>query len=550
MLRLTTFGGISLTQDGKPVVGAAAGQRRLAILILLAESGHRGFDRDTLAAMLWPDSEPEQARHSLHQALYAMRRAHGEEVFLGTRMLQLNAAFFSADMWDFEAAIRRRQFEEAASLYRGPFAHGFSFAGVPDVEHRLDAMRSRFARDHAVAVEALAADATKRGDHSRRARWWQSLADADPLSARTTAELVDALVAAGEKVQALQAALRHESLVRSEFGSAPDPEIVKRILRLRAAQPPGADTNGRQGVLANDRAAPTLDTAAEAAAAAKEERRLSRLARAFGPRYRIDSPIEDGSLLTSYGATAAQGHRVEVHVVHAHIVAMTSVSRFLDVFKRVAALGKSGVHPVFDFGSSEDVLYYVTPERSHPSLRERLRQERELPVRDALAIAHDVAVALAHAHASGVRHGDLRPKHIMLGATGTSVGAFGVIDGVAPDAEWRATSTVVTFGSPAYLSPEQLMGDVQADARSDVYAFGCIAYEMLAGEPPFGRPSRGSGLGRKLTQSPPRLRSIRESVPEPFEHIIHTCLSRLPADRYASGEVLAAQLAPLLSSLM
>jgi DNA-binding SARP family transcriptional activator len=89
-----------------------------------------------------------------------------------------------------------------------------------------------------LAVEALAADATKRGDHSRRARWWQSLADADPLSARTTAELVDALVAAGEKVQALQAALRHESLVRSEFGSAPDPEIVKRILRLRAAQAP------------------------------------------------------------------------------------------------------------------------------------------------------------------------------------------------------------------------------------------------------------------------------------------------------------------------
>jgi serine/threonine-protein kinase len=79
---------------------------------------------------------------------------------------------------------------------------------------------------------------------------------------------------------------------------------------------------------------------------------------------------------------------------------------------------------------------------------------------------------------------------------------------------------------------------------------GAVAYEMLAGEPPFGRPSRGSGLGRKLTQSPPRLRSIRESVPETLEHIIHTCLSRLPADRYASGEVLAAQLAPLLSNLM
>jgi serine/threonine-protein kinase len=549
MLRLTTFGGIALTQDGKPVVGAAAGQRRLAILILLAESGQRGFDRDTLASMLWPDSESEQARHSLHQALYAMRRAHGDELFMGTRMLHLNPATFSADIWEFEAAIRRRQFEDAAALYRGPFAHGFSFAGESDVEHRLDAMRSRFAREYAAAVEALAADATKHGDHSRRARWWQALADADPLSARTAAELIDALVAAGEKTQALQAALRHESLVKNEFGAAPDPEIVKRILRLRTtgAPGPGSTTNGAPSVLASHRVGPALDSATAAATAAREERRLSKLSRALGTRYRVDSPIEDGSLLTSYGATASQGHRVEVHVVHAHIVAMTSVPRFMDVFKRVAALGRSGVHPVFDFGSDEDVLYYVTPERSHPSLRDRLRQDRELPVRDALAIAHDIAVSLAHAHTSGVRHGDLRPKHIMLGASGTSVGSFGVIDAVAPHAEWRATSTVVTFGSPAYLSPEQLMGDVQADARSDIYAFGCIAYEMLAGEPPFGRPSRGSGLGRKLSQSPPKLRSIRESVPETLEGIVHTCLSRLPADRYASGEALRAELAPLLS---
>jgi eukaryotic-like serine/threonine-protein kinase len=372
------------------------------------------------------------------------------------------------------------------------------------------------------------------------------LADADPLSARTTAELIDALVAAGEKTQALQAALRHESLVREEFGAAPDPEIIKRILRLRTTRAAGTAPGDPRGVLASDRAPRTLEGVAADAVAAKEERRLTRLSRALGARYRIDRLIEEGSLSASYEATASQGHHVEVHAVHAHVVATTSASRFLDVFGRVAALGGSGVHPVFDFGSAEDVLYYVTAQRSPQSLRDRLRQDRELPVRDALAIAHDIAVALAHAHARGVRHGDLRPKHIMLGGTGTSVASFGVVDAVAPDAEWHATSTVVTFGSPAYLSPEQLMGDVQADVRSDIYAFGCIAYEMLAGEPPFGRPSRGSGLGRKLSQPPPRLRAIRESVPESLEHIVHTCLSRLPADRYASGEALCAELGPLV----
>jgi len=547
MLRLTTFGGIALTQNSNPVVGAAASARRLAILILIAESGQRGFDRDALASMLWPDSEPEQARHSLHQALYAMRRSHGDDVIIGTKMLHVSTALFSTDIWEFETAIQRRQFEEAATLYRGPFAQGFSVPEGIDVEQRLDVMRSRFAREYASAVETLATDAARRGDHARRARWWQSLADANPLSARTTAELIDALVAAGEKAQALQAALRHESVVKKEFGTAADPEIVKRILRLRSAAPTQAERSDAPGVIRRDGVSRSLETAENEATAAKEQRRLARLSRALGSRYRIDGPIEEGSLLVTYGAVDSAGHRVEIHAIHAHIVAATSASRFLDVFQRVSALGTTHVNPVFDFGSDEDLFYFVTGERSTPTLRDRLRQERELPVRDAVAIAQDVAAALAHAHAHGVRHGDLRPKHIMFGPTGVRVGAFGVIDAVAPEAEWRATSTVVTFGSPAYLSPEQLMGDVKSDTRSDVYAFGCIVYEMLAGEPPFGRPSRGSGLGRKLTQSPPKLRSIRESVPEALEDVVHTCLARLPADRYATGEALCSEIARLPS---
>jgi serine/threonine-protein kinase len=190
-------------------------------------------------------------------------------------------------------------------------------------------------------------------------------------------------------------------------------------------------------------------------------------------------------------------------------------------------------------------LFYVTPPRSAHGLRDRLARDRELPIGDAITIAFGIAEALAVAHRSGVRHGDLRPKHIDLTPTGPVVASLGVIDAIMPDRDVGDGSTIVTFGSPTYLSPEQLANGRPGDSRSDVYALGCILYEMLAGEPPFGRASRSMGLAPKLTQAPALVRTRRESVPEALERIIHTCLARVPADRYASGEHLARALAEL-----
>src|SRR5205823_943383 len=109
---------------------------------------------------------------------------------------------------------------------------------------------------------------------------------------------------------------------------------------------------------------------------------------------------------------------------------------------------------------------------------------------------------------------------------------FGVIDGVAPKTSAYSSSTFITLGSPTYLSPEQLSGAVQVDEKSDLYAFGCIVYEMLAGEPPFGGSSRLSVVGRKHADVAPRLRSVRVRVPEALDTIVDRCLERLPADRY------------------
>jgi eukaryotic-like serine/threonine-protein kinase len=178
-----------------------------------------------------------------------------------------------------------------------------------------------------------------------------------------------------------------------------------------------------------------------------------------------------------------------------------------------------------------------------PSLREWLVRERALPLRDAVAIADDLAAALAHAHGRGVRHGDLRPKHVLLTRAGVSVAGFGIVEALdLATAGSGASTTAVTIGAPAYLSPEQLAGEVNADERSDLYSLGSILFEMLAGEPPFGGVNLATMLSRKLSQPPPSVRQLRESVPPDLEALVARCLARSPADRFLNAQELAEAL--------
>jgi len=185
------------------------------------------------------------------------------------------------------------------------------------------------------------------------------------------------------------------------------------------------------------------------------------------------------------------------------------------------------------------MVYFATSPVEGPSLRERLARERALPLGDALATAEDLTAALVHAHARGVRHGDLRPKHIVLTRAGLSVAGFGIVEALdLATAGSGASTTAVTIGAPAYLSPEQLSGEVGADERSDLYSLGTILFEMLAGEPPFGG-NLAAILSRKLSHPAPPVRQLRESVPLDLEAILARCLARSPADRFQNALELA-----------
>ena len=177
-------------------------------------------------------------------------------------------------------------------------------------------------------------------------------------------------------------------------------------------------------------------------------------------------------------------------------------------------------------------------------MRDRLAREKQLPVADALRIARDVADALDHAHAHGVVHRDIKPGNILLEDGHAVVADFGIARAVSAVRGEALTETGLSVGTPLYMSPEQAVGEPNLDGRSDQYSLACVLYEMLVGQPPFTGATAQAILARRLTDAPPSLRAVRESVPADVERAIARALSRTPADRFPTAREFGAALRP------
>src|SRR5512146_3070148 len=168
------------------------------------------------------------------------------------------------------------------------------------------------------------------------------------------------------------------------------------------------------------------------------------------------------------------------------------------------------------------------------SLRDRITAERQLPLAEAIRITGQVADALAYARARGVVHRDVKPENILLSGDEALVADFGIAR-AADAAGERLTETGIVVGTPAYMSPEQGAGDAAIDGRADVYALGCVLYEMLAGQPPFTGPSAQAVLARHALDPVPPLRTIRPDLPEAVDRTVLRALAKAPADRFESA---------------
>jgi serine/threonine-protein kinase len=277
------------------------------------------------------------------------------------------------------------------------------------------------------------------------------------------------------------------------------------------------------------------------------------LAEALGDLYAIERELGRGGMATVYLARDLKHDRlVALKLLHEEVGAAVGPDRFLREIRMAARLQHPHILSVHDSGESAGRRWYTMPFVEGESLRDRLRRERQLPVSDAVRIAREVADALGYAHAHGVVHRDIKPENILLSGYPTGdrgagewhalVADFGVAKAVAPDGGDGVTQTGVVIGTPAYMSPEQSLGDSVLDGRSDLYSLGCVLYEMLAGEAPYSGTSAQAIVAKRLLEPIPHVSTVRDSVPPSVERALERLLARTAADRYHDASAFIADL--------
>ena len=269
-----------------------------------------------------------------------------------------------------------------------------------------------------------------------------------------------------------------------------------------------------------------------------------RLRAALADRYELDREIGSGGMAHVYRAHDRQHDRdVAIKVLRPELAAALGTERFLREIHIEARLQHPHILPLYDSGVADGFLYYVMPYVAGETLRDLIRREKQLPLGDAIRIARDVAEALSYAHAHDVLHRDIKPANILLSGEHAVVADFGIAKALSAVDEEALTGTGIAIGTPEYMSPEQGTGEQGADRRSDIYALGCVLYEMLAGQPPFTGRTAQSILARHRHDTPPSLRVVRPALPPEIEQAVETALAKVPADRFATAQEFAEALA-------
>jgi serine/threonine-protein kinase len=262
---------------------------------------------------------------------------------------------------------------------------------------------------------------------------------------------------------------------------------------------------------------------------------LAHIQSALAGRYRVDREVGRGGMATVFRAEDLRHQRpVALKVLRPDIAAGLGAERFLREVTITAQLNHPHILPLLDSGEADGLLYYVMPFVAGESLRDRITREGQLPLDDALEIARQVGAALSYAHSHGVVHRDIKPENILLSAGEAVVADFGIARAVTEAGEGHLTETGISIGTPAYMSPEQASGEQRIDGRTDIYALGCVLYEMLSGDAPYLASTPQAVLAKKLTEPTPRISVVRETVPASVEAALARALARTPADRYAT----------------
>ena len=266
-----------------------------------------------------------------------------------------------------------------------------------------------------------------------------------------------------------------------------------------------------------------------------DQSQIDRLRTALADRYQIGRELGAGGMATVFLAHDIKHDRqVAIKVLRPELAAVIGAERFLVEIKTTAHLQHPHILPLFDSGAADHFLFYVMPYVEGESLRDRMEREKHLPIADAVRISTEVASALDYAHRHGVIHRDIKPENILLHDGQALVADFGIALALHTVGKTRMTESGMSIGTPHYMSPEQAMGEREITSRSDIYALGCVTYEMLAGEPPFTGPTAQAIVAKVMTESPRPLLAQRRTIPPHVEDAVLTALEKLPADRFST----------------
>ena len=273
---------------------------------------------------------------------------------------------------------------------------------------------------------------------------------------------------------------------------------------------------------------------------------LDRFTSAHPDRYAIEREIGRGGMATVYLAIDQQHDRpVALKALHPELTSTVTADRFLREIAVTARLAHPHILPLIDSGEINGVLYYVAPYVEGGSLREMLVTKGKLTLDDTLKIVREVADALDYAHRQHLVHRDIKPENILMQEGHAVVADFGIVRALNAAAGDQLTQTGALLGTAAYMSPEQAGGEHDVDGRSDVYALGCMVYEMLAGQPPFTGPSVQAIITKRFTEPAPHLSETVEGTPRWVDEAVSCSLAKEPSDRFATaGEFVRALAAP------
>ena len=260
----------------------------------------------------------------------------------------------------------------------------------------------------------------------------------------------------------------------------------------------------------------------------------------LGTAYTLERELGGGGMSRVFVVDEVRLRRkLVVKVLSPELAAGVSAERFQREIELAASLQQANIVPLLTVGETDGLPYYTMPFVDGLSLRARLERNGALPVGEAISVLRDVTRALTYAHEHGVVHRDIKPENILLSGDAAVVTDFGIAKALAASKTKAPGGTLTqvgtSIGTPAYMAPEQAAGDPATDHRADLYALGCVAYEMLTGAAPFAGRSPHQLFAAHMSEVVTPVEKTRPDVPHALALLVAKCLEKDPERRPQSA---------------